>query len=83
MPDYHLYDDWINQTVRKAEEEANNSGKEFNKKQYMIQFKEYLEYSIGFLTRGCFRKCGFCVNQKYSHVFKHSPLSEFFDPTRK
>lgn len=83
MPDYHLYDEWINQTVQKAEEEANNSGKEFNKKRYMVQFKEYLDYSIGFLTRGCFRKCGFCVNQKYSHVFKHSPLSEFFDPTRK
>ena len=83
MPDYTLYNEWINQTVQKAEEEANNSGKEFNRQQYMVQFKEYLDYSIGFLTRGCFRKCGFCVNQKYSHVFKHSPLSEFFDPTRK
>ena len=49
----------------------------------MVQFKEYLEYSIGFLTRGCFRKCGFCVNQKYSFVFKHSPLEEFYDPSRK
>ena len=49
----------------------------------MVQFKEYLEYSIGFVTRGCFRKCGFCVNQKYDHVFIHSPLEEFFDPTRK
>ena len=47
------------------------------------EFKEYLDYSIGFLTRGCFRKCSFCVNQKYNHVFEHSPLEEFYDPSRK
>lgn len=47
------------------------------------EFKEYTDYSIGFMTRGCFRKCGFCVNQKYDHVFKHSPLEEFYDPERK
>jgi len=46
-------------------------------------FKEYRDYSIGFTTRGCFRKCGFCVNKKYDHVFEHSPLEEFYDPTRK
>ena len=45
--------------------------------------REFTDYSIGFLTRGCFRKCGFCVNQKYSRVIPHSPLREFFDPTRK
>ena len=83
MPDYHLYDDWIEDNVRKAEESAKLNGKPFNKNSYMIQFKEYLDYSIGFLTRGCFRKCGFCVNKKYDHVFKHSPLEEFYDPTRK
>lgn len=48
-----------------------------------LQFKEYTDYSIGFMTRGCFRKCGFCVNKKYSHVFAHSPLEEFYDPERK
>ena len=35
------------------------------------------------MTRGCFRKCKFCVNQKYDHVFPHSPLDEFYDQTRK
>lgn len=83
MPNYHLYDDWINNEVLKAEQKAIDEGKVFNKSGYMVQFKEYLEYSIGFTTRGCFRKCGFCVNQKYDHVFKHSPLEEFYDPTRK
>ena len=47
------------------------------------QFKWYKDYSIGFLTRGCFRKCPFCVNQKYDHVFPHSPLEEFLEPSRK
>ena len=46
-------------------------------------FKAYKEYSIGFLTRGCFRHCAFFVNRKSSEVKKHSPLSEFLDPSRK
>lgn len=69
MPDYHLYDEWVN-------EQLANGGKR-------LDFKYYLDYSIGFLTRGCFRQCGFCVNKNYKQVFKHSPLEEFYDPTRK
>ena len=69
MPDYHLYDEWVN-------EQLENGGKR-------LDFKYYLDYSIGFLTRGCFRQCGFCVNKNYKQVFKHSPLEEFYDPTRK
>lgn len=69
MPDYHLYDEWIEKQIE--------NGCKRN------EFKEYLDYSIGFTTRGCFRKCPFCVNQKYDHVFLHSPLGEFYDPTRK
>lgn len=83
MPDYHLYDNWINEELLNARAVAKNKGKKFNEAAFMVQFKEYTEYSIGFLTRGCFRKCKFCVNQKYNHVFAHSPLSEFYDPTRK
>lgn len=83
MPDYHLYDDWINEEVYKAKIEYENSGRNFNESSYMTQFKEYTDYSIGFTTRGCFRKCQFCVNQKYDHVFLHSPLEEFYDPSRK
>lgn len=82
-PDYHLYDEWINEEVRKAEEQAKKENKDFKKKTFLVQFKEYLQYSIGFVTRGCFRKCGFCVNQKYDRVFIHSPINEFFDESRK
>lgn len=83
MPDYHLYDDWINNELVKAEEKALKENKEFDKTVYLAQFREYLEYSIGFMTRGCFRKCPFCVNQKYNRVYNHSPLEEFFDKSRK
>lgn len=107
MPDYHLYDAWIENEVEKARknheenEEAeyqksiNNpeydengelivyEKKDFNETYFRSQFKEYTEYSIGFVTRGCFRKCPFCVNQKYDKVFLHSPIEEFYDPDRK
>ena len=79
MPDYTLYNDWIESEVARAREVKGDS---FNEKSFRSQFKEYTDYSIGFLTRGCFRKCKFCVNQKYSHVFQHSPLTEFYDPMR-
>ena len=69
MPDYHLYDDWIKLQIKNGVKKS--------------EFKEYTDYSIGFLTRGCFRKCPFCVNQKYDKVHIHSPLEEFYDETRK
>lgn len=83
MPDYHLYDEWIEKEVEKAKNEYKKNEKKFNEKSYRNQFKEYTDYSIGFATRGCFRKCPFCVNQKYDHVFKHSSLEEFYDEGRK
>ena len=83
MPDYHLYDVWIEQQIEEARLTAKNANEPFHENSFRTQFKEYTDYSIGFLTRGCFRKCKFCVNQKYDHVFQHSPLEEFFDPTRK
>ena len=49
----------------------------------MKETKFFREYSIGFLTRGCFRHCPFCVNQRSQGVRVHSPLNEFLDPTRK
>lgn len=45
--------------------------------------KFYTDYSIGYLTRGCFRHCEFCVNKNSSRSEAHSPLEEFYDPTRK
>jgi hypothetical protein len=68
FPDYHLYDTFV---TNKLAEGAKR-----------VEFKEFLDYSIGFVTRGCFRKCGFCVNRKYDRVSKHSPLAEFYDPSR-
>lgn len=48
IPDYHLYDDWVQFNIDNGEKRQ--------------EFKYYLDYSIGFLTRGCFRQCQFCVN---------------------
>lgn len=83
MPDYDLYNDWIESEVSRARDSYKAEGKIFNESKFRVQFKEYTDYSIGFLTRGCFRKCPFCVNQKYDHVFLHSPLEEFYDASRK
>ena len=47
------------------------------------KFKAYRDYSIGFLTRGCFRHCPFCVNRRSNKVVAHSPLEEFLDTSRK
>lgn len=69
MPDYHLYDDWV-------ENQINAGGKRKD-------FKYYLDYSIGFVTKGCFRQCQFCVNKNYKEVKIHSPLDEFIDYSRK
>jgi len=80
MPDYHLYDQWIEEEVRKAQL---CKGQKFNRTSFMQQFKEYTDYSVGFVTRGCFRRCPFCVNQRFDHVFRHSPLDEFYDAARK
>jgi len=49
----------------------------------VCDYKYYTDYSIGYLTRGCFRHCPFCVNRQSNKVVAHSPLNEFFDPTRK
>lgn len=83
MPDYHLYDDWINGQIEKKRNEYELKGKVFHEYRFKVKYKEYLNYSIGFMTRGCFRKCEFCINKKYTNVFGHSPLEEFYDDTRK
>ncbi len=67
-PDYTLYSDYVESKI--------NEGR---KRSY---FDDYLNYSIGFTSRGCFRKCHFCVNRKYDHAFLHSPVEEFLDDSR-
>ena len=70
FPDYTLYNKYI----------ATICGTD---KKLLKKYSDYTDYSIGYTTRGCFRKCPFCVNRKYSKVFKHSPVPEFLDQTKK
>ncbi|WP_240840203.1 hypothetical protein [Acidaminobacter sp. JC074] len=65
MPDYSLYDDYIAVQVSKGKRESS--------------YSDYKHYSIGFTSRGCFRKCEFCVNKKYDRAVRHSLVTEFLD----
>ena len=47
MPYYHLYDNYVQAKIAEGKKKSH--------------YKDYLKYSIGFLTRGCFRHCPFCV----------------------
>jgi hypothetical protein len=69
MPDYYLYDEWVDKCIKNG---ANQK-----------EFVYYKDYSIGFLTRGCFRKCQFCVNKIYNKCEPQNSLNEFFDKDRK
>ncbi|MBR5874846.1 MAG: hypothetical protein IKY90_08970 [Oscillospiraceae bacterium] len=69
MPDYHLYDEWVANLLENGTKP--------------IELQYYTDASIGYTTRGCIRGCSFCVNQNYRQCFKHSPVSEFLDETRK
>jgi hypothetical protein len=68
MPDYDLYKEYAYGEIAKGRNRSTVS--------------DYLDYSIGFTTRGCFRKCSFCVNKKYDNAFLHSPVKEFYDPEK-
>lgn len=65
MPDYHLYDEFVEvmEGIKKSP----------------AYYKDYKEYSIGFLTRGCFRRCPFCVNKLERKAMPYSKLSDFLD----
>lgn len=65
MPYYDLYLDYV-----KKQEELG-----FKRDKY----KDYLKYSIGFLTRGCIRHCPFCVNKLESRINQYSRLEWFVD----
>lgn len=68
MPDYDLYKDYVESQIEKG----------FKRDKY----KDYLDYSIGFLTRGCFRHCPFCVNRLESKSVPHSKLKDFYNPEK-
>lgn len=41
-------------------------------------------FSMGFTSRGCIRKCGWCIVPKKEGEMKdHAPISEFLDPRHK
>jgi hypothetical protein len=65
-PDYDLYHDYVKNRIQSGIKKEN-------------YYKDYINYSIGFVTRGCFRKCDFCVNKKYDRAVIHSPVDEFLD----
>lgn len=67
-PDYDLYNDYINRQLALGRSRQ--------------RYSDYLDYSIGFTTRGCFRKCEFCVNKKYDKAQRHSLVNEFIDEHR-
>lgn len=48
-----------------------------NRQQY------FNDFSIGFTTRGCIRRCAFCINKNEKTVYKHSDLSEFVDSKKQ
>lgn len=68
IPAYHLYDDWVSKQIENGTKP--------------IGLQYYTDYSIGFMTRGCFRQCQFCVNRNYKQVLVHSPLKESHDSAR-
>lgn len=68
MPDYALYNEWVNMCIENGAREK--------------EFTYYRDYSIGFLTRGCFRQCEFCVNKNYKKCETHSNIKEFYDSSR-
>ncbi len=69
MPDYSLYENWLS--------DQGEEGKRSKK------FKYYRDYSIGFLTRGCFRQCPFCINRNKTASVPASFITEFYSPKKK
>lgn len=67
-PDYSLYDAYVQRELGRGRRRS--------------ALSDYIDYSIGFATRGCFRKCSFCVNKKYDRVHFHAHISEFLDEKR-
>lgn len=68
MPYYDLYKSYIDKKIAEGRNPT--------------YFKDYMYYSIGFLTRGCFRECPFCVNRLEKRITPYSELSWFVDNTK-
>lgn len=68
MPYYDLYKEYIDKKV--------SLGYKRDK------YKDYEQYSIGFLTRGCIRHCPFCINRLENKINPYSELEWFLDEER-
>lgn len=70
MPDYELYLEYVEHKIAQGRERS--------------YYADYINCSIGFLSRGCFRRCSFCVNRKYTHAFiSNDNVSAFHKPGNK
>jgi hypothetical protein len=70
MPDYELYKEYVDAKIESGRERS--------------YYSDYIDCSIGFLTRGCFRKCSFCVNKKYDRPFVNTEdVYSFHKPGNK
>lgn len=65
MPYYKLYDKYIEKKIEEGRKPS--------------YYDDYRYYSIGFLTRGCFRHCPFCVNKLENQIRPYSNLESFLD----
>ena len=83
-PDYHLYDNWVYEKIHEGIDIENCDDEEMESiiQKRRKDFVYYLDYSIGFLSRGCFRQCEFCVNKNYKKCERHSSVYEFMDESR-
>lgn len=94
MPDYNVYNQYIEYVVSlKVEEDSKVFLKKYNicpdadflnasRTKHRKKYKDYLDYSIGFLTRGCIRQCPFCVNKGERGIHPYSNLEDFVDKSR-
>ena len=65
MPYYHLYDSFVEKQIKAGAKQD--------------RYKDYCNYSIGFLTRGCIRHCPFCINKLENKILPYSKLEWFLD----
>lgn len=94
MPDYNIYNNYIEQEIeKKVDADAAKIIKETGimpsdeetdklRLKHRKKYKDYLDYSIGFLTRGCIRQCSFCVNKGVRAILPYSNLDDFVDNNR-
>ncbi len=94
MPDYTLYNDYVSEEIKKRTDICIDAYRKKNKEEPTLKiidgfksksrmyFKDYLDYSIGFLTRGCIRGCPFCINKNERKILPYSQLNDFVDNDR-